>query len=285
MRAEGSLQMKKLRHHLEWLQLALGLSYYAVAWGHVISGLLASAGFGAAVASAFSPAMRFPLGLVAGLAFAGALRVATYRMDARRRALNSGLAIDHFESTYIVHENGDCELVRRIKATALQDDVAFFRDRFYWTGAGEITYGVDPPSYVPTDATAMAQPWASKHITFPRPLAKGVSAEFTIRAACRRTGAPAVRVLDKTIDEIYRGIVVLRVQLHAAAGFERHEYLTYRGEMPTRTHAVDGADRREHEWPIERPAILCRYSITWNYTDTPRRSPPGNEPVERAGLR
>lgn len=242
----------------------LGAAYYVYHWMFIVAGSSVVTGY----------FVRSNVFLLAGfaavgvIALGGAISAVIVKSKKRLDCLNPDLLITKSADTYTVLPNNEYMYEKEISVKARHLGVQRYKNKFKWSGEGEIGVSIDCPSQSCT-ATLIKTPdgnWDSVRVDFSYPLNVGNELSFKLTLKMVDGGKTAKPFLQKFIDDIYPNGLTMNVAWgDPPKELKREIFSSARSEIALGREDVLGEQiSKTTQWRIARPRFGRRYRISWN---------------------
>ncbi|MDI6099414.1 hypothetical protein QLQ12_12500 [Actinoplanes sp. NEAU-A12] len=256
-----------------WVGIVRNLGWLAMV---VAGAIYVGAKYAGSNESVPSSVSSIALGLVA---FGAGLLVGTLTMQRRM----SKTAEYSWESAEYLYEFDPADILRhrqtvRITIRANKHNVEMFKNRYRWTGVGDITRpAVRSPGHTLMTEISRDRSWREYYVVFDRPLRKGAKTEIEIFQELNDVGRTFEPMLAKIIVEPI-GSLKLRVifpQAMRPAEARAIEFIRSRGggtewEIADEWPVPIDSNTGEAVYEMKRPKIGARYQVVWDGANYPR---------------
>jgi hypothetical protein len=241
----------------------LGAAYYLYHWLFILAGSSVITGY-------FVRSNVFLLagsGIVGVVALAGAIAAVIVKSKKRLDCLNPDLLITKSIDTYTVLPDDEYKYEKEISVKARHLGVERYKNKFKWSGDGQIDVTVDcsSQSCTATLVKTLDGNWDSVRVDFSYPMNVGNELSFKLTLRMSDKGKTAKPLFQKFIDDIYpNGLTMGAVWSDPPKELKREIFSSARAEIPLgREDVLEGQISKVTQWPIPRPRLGRRYRISW----------------------
>lgn len=167
------------------------------------------------------------------------------------------------EISYTYHTRQDLEYVKTVTIKAVRDGISAYRDKYNWTGSGDINVDSLIPEHT-THLKGQRNIWQMFEVDLGRNLKKGDTERVAIRWKLTDPDCKARPFMSQSIDvptaELRFRLKVPQSFNVSSARARVRQTIDILDEVSSEElHVING----EVEWPIKSPRLLHCYELNW----------------------